>query len=106
VFQPNFLPKDLDIWVWPITAKYVPEWFPGAGFKRYARRAKKLIDDLSTLPFQHVKESFQVRERRLSSGKIAGRRILEGHYNNFVDRRDLFRRITRPCERWSRRGGD
>ena len=44
-----------------MTVKYVPEWFPGAGFKRFARIAKEDIDRSATLPFQHVKESFEVR---------------------------------------------
>ena len=42
--------------------KYVPEWFPGAGFKRFARKAKADLDRLADLPFYHVKESFEVRE--------------------------------------------
>lgn len=40
--------------------KYVPEWFPGAGFKKFAKTAKKHLDKLADLPFQHVKESIQV----------------------------------------------
>lgn len=39
--------------------KYVPEWFPGAGFKKFAKTAKKHINKLADLPFQHVKESIQ-----------------------------------------------
>ena len=46
----------------PLAVKYVPEWFPGAGFKRFAKTAKIHIDDLANLPFQHVKESLKVRE--------------------------------------------
>ena len=42
--------------------KYVPEWFPGASFKRFARIAKEKFDDSVNLPFQHVKESFEVSE--------------------------------------------
>ena len=44
------------------TVKYVPEWFPGAGFKKFARVGKANIDHSITLPFQHVKTSFEVRE--------------------------------------------
>ncbi|KAF9645502.1 cytochrome P450 [Thelephora ganbajun] len=40
--------------------KYVPEWFPGAGFKRFARMAKESLDGSINSPFQHVKESFEV----------------------------------------------
>ena len=45
-----------------LAVKYVPEWFPGAGFKSFARKAKKGLDRLADLPFYHVKESFEVRE--------------------------------------------
>jgi len=47
------------------TVKYVPEWFPGAGFKTFAKQAKKKLDDFLNLPFKHVKESFEVREPTL-----------------------------------------
>ena len=50
-----------------MTVKYVPEWFPGASFKTFARIAKENIDRSATLPFQHVKESFEVRESHLLS---------------------------------------
>ena len=43
-----------------LAVKYVPEWFPGAGFKKFAKTAKKHLDKLADLPFQHVKESVQV----------------------------------------------
>lgn len=39
--------------------KYVPEWFPGAGFKQFARMAKGNLDKSINLPLQHVKELFQ-----------------------------------------------
>jgi len=41
------------------TVKYVPEWFPGAGFKTFARIAKKNLDDSITPPFLYAKESFE-----------------------------------------------
>jgi len=41
------------------TVKYIPEWFPGAGFKRFARVAKQNIEDSVNFPFQHVKQSFE-----------------------------------------------
>lgn len=52
----------------PFAVKHVPEWFPGGGFKKFARSAKKTIDKSIDLPLQHVKESFQVREPHLSRG--------------------------------------
>ena len=56
-----------------LTVKYVPEWFPGAGFQRFARLGKRNIDDSVNLPFQHVKESFQVRKLYLSCERRTGR---------------------------------
>jgi len=50
-----------------MTVKYVPEWFPGAGFKTFARIAKENIDRSATLPFQHVKNSFEVRGSHILS---------------------------------------
>ncbi|KAF9646526.1 cytochrome P450 [Thelephora ganbajun] len=47
--------------------KYVPEWFPGAGFKRFARIAKDNLDHSANLPFQHVKESLQAGAMTASS---------------------------------------
>ena len=43
------------------TVKYVPEWFPGAGFKRFARLTKQNLSDSIDLPFLYAKESFRVR---------------------------------------------
>ena len=51
-----------DLTGFPSTVKYVPEWFPGAGFKTFARIAKKDLDDSITPPFQYVKEAFEVRK--------------------------------------------
>jgi len=39
--------------------KYVPEWFPGAGFKKFARMAKRNLDNSVNLPYQRVKRSFE-----------------------------------------------
>lgn len=37
--------------------KYVPEWMPGAGFKRKAREWKALADAMCELPFQAAKRN-------------------------------------------------
>lgn len=50
-----------------LAVKYVPEWFPGAGFKKFAKKAKADLDRLADLPFYHVKESFKVSEPCLDS---------------------------------------
>ncbi|PPQ73993.1 hypothetical protein CVT24_012482 [Panaeolus cyanescens] len=36
--------------------KYVPQWFPGASFKRKAAQWKKELNEFIDLPFNHVKE--------------------------------------------------
>ncbi|KAL4061719.1 cytochrome P450, partial [Scleroderma yunnanense] len=39
--------------------KYVPEWFPGTGFKRKAREWKVVIDELLDRPYQFVKDQME-----------------------------------------------
>ena len=36
--------------------KYVPAWFPGAGFKHDALHARKLAWDMRSIPFKAVKD--------------------------------------------------
>ena len=59
MFQPNRLfQRYLTA---PITTvRYLPEWFPGASFNRFARIAKEKFNYSVNLSFQHVKESFEV----------------------------------------------
>ena len=40
----------------PITVQYVPEWFPGAGFKTTARKWNAEILEMVNQPHQWVKE--------------------------------------------------
>jgi len=37
--------------------KYVPEWFPGAGFQKKARLWRKLSREMNTAPFEAVKKA-------------------------------------------------
>jgi hypothetical protein len=39
-----------------LEVKYLPEWFPGAGFKRKAKAWRKRVLDMPTKPFQFVKK--------------------------------------------------
>ena len=41
----------------PFEVMYVPAWFPGAGFQRWARDAKAAFYNLTREPFYHVKKS-------------------------------------------------
>jgi len=36
--------------------KYVPSWFPGAGFQKKAARWREAIDTMVEKPFRHVQE--------------------------------------------------
>ena len=36
--------------------KYVPSWFPGAGFQRKAARWREAINTMAEKPFRHVQE--------------------------------------------------
>ena len=38
--------------------KYVPEWFPGAGFQKEAKAAKKLARTMIQVPFAAAKKNF------------------------------------------------
>ena len=40
----------------PPVVQHLPEWFPGAGFKRYAKICRKLTRQLRDLPFDFVKK--------------------------------------------------
>jgi len=39
--------------------KYLPTWFPGASFKRYAMEWKPLMLDFVNKPYEHAQESFK-----------------------------------------------
>ena len=39
-----------------ITVQQLPEWFPGVGFKQYARKCKQLMRQLRDLPFDFVRK--------------------------------------------------
>jgi len=45
----------------PQPVKYVPEWFPGATFRKFASAGKSSLDSSITVPFETVKRSMQVR---------------------------------------------
>ena len=76
--------------------KHVPEWFPGVGFKTFARIAKKDLDDSITPPFQRVKESFEVCESPLPL-PIQLKRTSGGDSHYTIDHGYVFRGITGTC---------
>ena len=41
--------------------KYVPEWMPGAGFKRKAKEWRKLSQAMINVPYNMVNEKFVSR---------------------------------------------
>ncbi|KAH9476141.1 Cytochrome P450 monooxygenase COX2 [Psilocybe cubensis] len=39
--------------------KYIPSWFPGAGFKKKAAHWRKVNEDLAKVPFKHVEQEME-----------------------------------------------
>lgn len=37
--------------------RYLPSWFPGAGFHRFGKETKVLTDEMQDMPMKFVKES-------------------------------------------------
>ncbi|EEB96705.1 hypothetical protein MPER_04116, partial [Moniliophthora perniciosa FA553] len=42
--------------------KYIPDWFPGAGFKRKAKEWRKLYDNMANIPFEVTKNGMRFFE--------------------------------------------
>jgi hypothetical protein len=40
----------------PVLVRYVPAWFPGAGFRRVAHHGYELAEKIFHEPFEHAKE--------------------------------------------------
>ena len=57
--------------------KYVPEWVPGAGFKRKAREWRGVAERFYTIPFEFVKESMNDGTAKGSFTALALRDITE-----------------------------
>ena len=49
--------------------KYIPSWFPGAGFKRKAARTRALASIMAEKPFHYVKEQL-VRDHFLEIPRV------------------------------------
>ncbi|KAG0702315.1 cytochrome P450 [Suillus ampliporus] len=60
----------------PSLAK-VPEWFPGAGFKRIAREWRKTVDELAAAPYQFVKDQMAagIAQKSFTSDLLEGRTL-------------------------------
>ena len=41
--------------------KYVPSWFPGAGFQKKAARWKEVNNVMAETPYRHVKEQLVIK---------------------------------------------
>jgi len=81
MFVPEFLTScDAQLIIWP-QVSHVPDWFPGAGFKRFAKVGRELLDTAVNGPLDHVKESLKVSPSTLhtyisvlgpTNGKVNG----------------------------------
>ena len=60
-----FVPESLDFYGAWLTirpkVKYVPEWFPGTGFKQFAKVGRGLFDVAVDGPLDYVKQCLKVR---------------------------------------------
>ncbi|KAF3933053.1 hypothetical protein ABW20_dc0107504 [Dactylellina cionopaga] len=59
--------------------QYIPEWVPGAGFKKIARNYKKTYEDTLNIPFNFAKQEMESGRRPEKSSYIA--RLLETNPN-------------------------
>lgn len=46
----------LEVYPW---LRFIPDWFPGAGFKKRASEAKKIVDGLPALMLANVKKAMK-----------------------------------------------
>jgi len=65
--------------------KYVPEWMPGASFKRKAREWRGVAERFYTIPFDFVKESMKEGTAKSSFTSLALRDITEKDDRNYQE---------------------
>ncbi|KAF8504989.1 cytochrome P450 [Hysterangium stoloniferum] len=63
--------------------RHVPEWFPGAGFKKTARIWRKTVTDMPTIPFKFVKKELGAGTAKPSLTAT----LLENAYANARDQK-------------------
>ncbi|KAG0702304.1 cytochrome P450 [Suillus ampliporus] len=75
-FSRSTVPGAFMVDIVPSLAK-VPEWFPGAGFKRTAREWRKSVDELAAAPHQFVKDQMAVgiAHKSFTSDLLEGRTL-------------------------------
>ena len=49
----------------PRAVRYIPDWFPGTGFKALAKEARDKFKISANGPFEHVKNAMKVRPRSI-----------------------------------------
>ena len=59
------------------SVKYVPEWMPGASFKRKAREWRGVAERFYTIPFDFVKQSMKEGTAKSSFTSLALRDVTE-----------------------------
>ena len=65
----------------PVEVKYVPDWFPGARFKKLAKHARNLLPPFVDEPFNTVKRD-SVSSHNLNLVKVASLIILGAFRNS------------------------
>ena len=75
--------------------KYVPDWFPGAGFKRFTSAGRELFDVAVNGPLDHVKESLKVGSSMLHTYfSVLGPKNYKVNEANFSIAASCFDRMT------------
>ena len=64
-FSESFFPGAKAVNVFPVLS-YLPSWFPGAGFKRFAQEAHQLTSQMLQLPFDIAKKNMVRKQASLS----------------------------------------
>ena len=65
--------------------KYVPEWMPGASFKRKAREWRGVAERFYTIPFDFVKQSMANGTAKSSFASLALRDITENDDRDYQE---------------------
>ncbi|KAF8523692.1 cytochrome P450 [Hysterangium stoloniferum] len=76
--------------------KYLPEWFPGAGFKKKARIWRKKVTDMPTIPFQFVKKELAAGTAKpsLTATLLEEAYAKAGYQNISEDEEELIRNLA------------
>ncbi|KAF8193905.1 cytochrome P450 [Mycena galopus ATCC 62051] len=77
--------------------KYIPEYFPGAGFKKQAREWFKVVDAMPNVPFDFVKKARALGTAKSSIASRVLDEIEEGPQDDRENRELILKNILSTC---------